>query len=275
MFPNVYGFDWTPGRLIFLGIFFTVVLAIAVTVALAWWRTLRDIRAKKLDSIRWHAEFHDLASGDRACRHEFTGEYRHRTCDRFFDCRRCPTHAQLTAAAGEHTPAEDANPFGLSFPAGLLYHRGHTWVREEPDGTVTIGLDDFARRLVGTPEEVHLPLRGCKLTLNAPAWSMRRGGVDVRVLAPVDGEVIETGGPNADFYLKLKPPAGHADTRHLLRGAEIPPWLSRELERLQLLVATPAGMPALADGGVLAEDLPANCPEADWDAVWGHLFLEP
>jgi hypothetical protein len=274
MFPNVYGFHWTAGHLVFLGLFFVVVLTTAVTVALAWWRSIRDFRAKKLESIRWHAEFHDLASRDRACRHEFTGEFLHRTCDRAFDCRGCAMHAQLTAGA-QPAAEQDVHPFGLSFPSDRLYHRGHTWVREERDGTLTVGLDDFAQHLLGTPDTVRLPHRGAKLAANGAAWSMRRGGIEVRVLAPVDGEVIAAGGPGAEFYLKLKPNAAHADTRHLLRGAEISPWLSRELERLQLLLTTSAGMPALADGGVLVDDLPKNCPDADWDNVWGHLFLEP
>jgi DNA mismatch repair protein MutS len=31
----------------------------------------------------------------------------------------------------------------------------------------------------------------------------------------------------------------------------------------------------LADGGVMVEDVPAAQPKADWDAVWGRVFLEP
>jgi len=31
----------------------------------------------------------------------------------------------------------------------------------------------------------------------------------------------------------------------------------------------------LPDGGVLVEDAPGSLPDADWDAVWGKLFLEP
>ncbi len=274
MFPNVYGFEWTPGHLIFLGVFFAVVLTIGSTVALAAWRAVRDRRAGNLDAIRWKSDFHDLPARDRVCRHEFTGEFRNRTCDRGFDCRGCATHAKLVSLALAAPPAE-SHPFGLDFPADRLYHRGHTWVREEKDGTVTVGLDDFARRLVGTPDEVRLPRLGENLAANGAAWTMRRNGTEVRVLAPVDGEVTATGGPDDGFYLKLKPKPARVDTRHLLRGAEIHPWLNRELERLQMRMSVHAGLPALADGGVLMEDLPANCPDADWDAVWGELFLEP
>jgi hypothetical protein len=274
MFPNVYGFHWSAGHLVFLGLFFAVVATVAVTVSLAWIRVRRDLRARKVDSIRWHSEFHDLPLRDRSCRHELAGEFRQRTCELAFECRECATHARL-AAARPPAPAVEANPFGLDFPSDRQYHRGHTWVRQERDGTITVGLDDFARRLVGEPEEVVLPRTGEELAANGVAWMMRRGGVEVRVLAPVEGEVIGTGGPAAGFYLKLKPVAAQADTRHLLRGAEIRPWLGRELERLQMLLSERAGMPALADGGVLVDDLPKSCPDANWDAVWGELFMHP
>jgi hypothetical protein len=32
---------------------------------------------------------------------------------------------------------------------------------------------------------------------------------------------------------------------------------------------------SLADGGELVNDIPAHYPAANWDAVWGEVFLEP
>ena len=56
--------------------------------------------------------------------------------------------------------------FGLSIPLDRYYHRGHTWVRPEADGTVTFGLDALGQRLVGTPERLELPAVGAGLTVN-------------------------------------------------------------------------------------------------------------
>jgi len=92
----------------------------------------------------------------------------------------------------------------------------------------------------------------------------------------VDGEVVSVGGPDLGWYLKIRPAeAGEPAFRHLLRGAEIKPWILRELERLHLALSMTEGSPTLADGGVLVGDLAANCPKADWDAVCGEMFLEP
>jgi glycine cleavage system H protein len=91
------------------------------------------------------------------------------------------SHAVHLKAAGL---AEEEQPFGLNFPADRLYHRGHTWVRKENDGTLAVGLDDFGARVAGTPDHVELPQPGERVEANGPGWTMRRNGVAVRILAP-------------------------------------------------------------------------------------------
>jgi hypothetical protein len=103
---------------------------------------------------------------------------------------------------------------------------------------------------------------------------MRKRNADVRVLCPVDGEVVETGGPESGWYLRVRP-SGEAPAAHLLRGPEVRFWMMRELERLQLLLSPPAASPSLADGGVLVEDIASGYPDRDWDAVCGAIFLQP
>src|SRR5512144_417024 len=49
---------------------------------------------------------------------------------------------------------------GYELPDGLHYHRGHTWVRVEDGETVAVGIDDFARRLIGPARGVRLPAVG-------------------------------------------------------------------------------------------------------------------
>jgi hypothetical protein len=157
-----------------------------------------------------------------------------------------------------------------------MYHRGHTWARPEADGTVTVGLDDLGARLLGTPDGVDLPAPGSRVQTNGTAFRVHKREADVRVLSPVDGEVVETGGVDRGFFLRVKPLDGPIDMRHLLRGGEVKPWLMRELERLQLaLTMEGASVPSLADGGVPVADIAAAYPTTDWDAVCGEMFLEP
>jgi glycine cleavage system H protein len=154
-----------------------------------------------------------------------------------------------------------------------MYHRGHTWVKPEPDGTVLVGLDELAARVTGQAIEVDLPAAGSRVRVNGMAWEVRRDGTSARVLSPVDGTVVEKGGPESGWFLRIKP--DKTDQPHLLSGGEARAWMQRELERVGMLLAVPAVGPSLADGGVMVEDLPAASPDADWDAVWGGVFLQP
>ena len=274
MLPWVCGFTWSAGHLIFLGIFFSVVLIILSTVMLASLRSVRDFKQQHLATISWEVDFEDLPASTRHCRHEFTGEFKQRICNLGFDCRECSTHAKLIAAA---RPLESENNAvcGIEIPDDRLYHRGHTWVQPQSDGSWTIGLDEFGSRLIGSTESVELPAVGSRLQVNGLAWRFRKAGSEVRILSPVDGEVVETGGSSSAWYVRVKPASQEVDTRHLLRGAEVQAWMVKEMERLELALSPEGVGVALADGGTLLEDVPKACPEADWDAVWGDTFLQP
>ena len=274
MFPNVYGFSWTPLHLIFLGVFFSVAVVIAITVVIAAIRARHELDLGNAARIRWHSDFEELPSRDRVCRHEFTGEFRDRRCDNAFDCRHCTTHAKLIEARPPE-PAPDECVSGLSFPADRMYHRGHTWVKEQPDGTLAIGPDQLAERMFGRLDQVEVPPPATRVTVNDVAWTVRKNGHEFRVLSPVDGEVVRAGGPDDNYYLTVRPTGGTFNSTHLLRGAEVRPWVVRELQRLQTLVSPDPSMPALADGGVLVDDAAAALPEVNWPAVWGEMLLEP
>jgi len=274
--PWNYGFEWNTGHIIFLGAFYTVLVIVATTVVNALIRARRDLRARQVESIRWHSEFGDLPVSDRVCRHVLNGEFRERTCPHAFDCRECETHAKwIEKHAIAQNPEFEEEVLGMSFPLDRFYHRGHTWARPEDDGTVTIGLDELGKRLIGSPGIVDLPAPGTHIVANGTAFRVHKRDADVRILAPLDGEVVETGGPERGWYLRIKPlAAGEPAFRHLLRGSEVKAWLSRELERLQLALVAEGATPTLADGGVPVDDIAACYPDADWDAVCGEMFLQ-
>jgi glycine cleavage system H lipoate-binding protein len=274
MLPWNYGFHWSAGTIIFLGAFYTVLVVVATTLLSAAWRSYRALARRKVEEIRWHSDFHDLTPADRACRHVLTGEFKSRECPNAFDCRQCETHAKLVERRPVQQPAEhEEDIFGMAFPLDRFYHRGHTWAKMEPDGTVTVGLDELGKRLLGTPDRVELPQAGAHVETNGAAFRVHKREADVRVLSPVDGKVVETGGPEQGWYLRVAPK--DFNLTHLLRGAEVKPWLMREMERLQLALSMEGAAPTLADGGVPVDDIPAAYPRADWDSVCGDMFLQP
>jgi glycine cleavage system H protein len=279
MFPWSPDFTFDAGHVVFLGAFYLVVLVIAGSVATAAFRAGRDFRQHRQEAIRWHADFEDLPVSARRCRHDLTGEVRSRTCPNAFDCRECATHPAFVAlrAPDFDSVAGTGSDYGLSMPPDRMYHRGHTWAKKEEDGTVTVGLDDLGRRLLGRPDHLELPSCGTRVEANGVAIRAKKGNADVRLLSPVDGTVVEVGSLEDGWLYRVAPPEGDLDTRHLLSGAEVRPWILREVERLQNVLAgekSGVGL-ALADGGTPLEDLSVAIPRDDWDRALGEMFLEP
>jgi glycine cleavage system H lipoate-binding protein len=277
MLPWNYGFHWNAAHILFLGAFYSVLAAVIATLIAAARRSRKALLEHRVEEIGWHADFHDLPARDRLCRHVLSGELESRECPNAFDCRHCATHAQLIQRHPVETPCKpEEDLFGMAFPLDRFYHRGHTWAHPEPDGTVTVGLDELGEKLLGIPDAVDLPKPGAHVETNGTAFRVHKRGANVRVLSPIDGVVVETGGADRGWYLKVQPEAtGEPAFRHLLRGVEVRPWLMREMERLQLSLVAQDEAPTLADGGVPVADIAASYPKADWDAVCGEMFLEP
>ena len=90
-------------------------------------------------------------------------------------------------------------------PLDRYYHRGHTWVQPADDGCFTVGLDDLALRMIGKPEQIELPAVGTEISAQGTGWVMKKGKASLRVLAPMDGVVVEQGTEEAGWYLKIRP----------------------------------------------------------------------
>lgn len=270
MFPGVSGFHWSPVHIIFLSAFGVVLSVLLMTLATAFFRTLRDISGGRSAAIGWHCDFEELPRQERLCRHAFAGAAPGRVCDRGFDCRECQAHPKF---ASIETRRPTTLPVGLDYPETRFYHRGHTWVEPQADGTALVGLDDLGMRVFGEPDQMELPAVGTRLSVNGAAWRMTRNGASVCVRSPLEGEVIARGAPGGQWQLKVKPEAIERAFRHLLRGAEAQAWVNAETDRLMILLSgTPTGA-ALADGGALVSDLQKALPDAPWDEVSAAMFL--
>lgn len=264
MFPWVYGFEWTAGNVIFLGLFFSVVIVILTTVAVAVVRSRRAFKERRHHEVKWESTFEDLGSEARPCRHQLSGETDQRMCRHGFECKDCSFHKQMLDSAYKLVEAE----------SDRYYHRGHAWVRKESYSTVIIGLDDFATRIVGPKARAKLPKIGRMIHENGTAWRFLLGDESVRVLAPVSGQVIEHGGPDRGWYLKVKLLDQGADLRHLLTGNEVNPWMEYEMARLIRMIPESC-QAGLTEDGQLVDDVTAKCPSLEWDLVCSEILLEP
>lgn len=119
----------------------------------------------------------------------------------------------------------------MTIPADLKYTSSHEWVRVEADGSVAVGISDFAQDALGDIVFVDLPKVGQVLTAGkdcAVVESVKAAG---DVYAPLSGEVVAVNQAVADapesinsdafgaWMFKMKP-ANMADVDALLSAEE-------------------------------------------------------
>lgn len=78
----------------------------------------------------------------------------------------------------------------MNIPAELKYTESHEWVRLESDGSITVGITEFAQDALGDIVFVDLPKVGQALTAGkecAVVESVKAAG---DIYAPVTGEVL-------------------------------------------------------------------------------------
>jgi glycine cleavage system H protein len=118
----------------------------------------------------------------------------------------------------------------MSIPAELKYTESHEWVRREADGTLTVGITEFAQEALGDMVFVELPEVGRSLGKGEACAVVESVKAASDVYAPVAGEVIAVNATLAEkpelinsnafeaWMFRLKP-ANVADIDALLDAA--------------------------------------------------------
>lgn len=94
----------------------------------------------------------------------------------------------------------------MNVPAELKYTASHEWVRKEADGTVTIGITDFAQEALGDVVFVELPEVGRKVAAEEACAVVESVKAASDIYAPLAGVVTA-----ANDALKDAPEAINAD----------------------------------------------------------------
>ena len=83
-------------------------------------------------------------------------------------------------------------------PSELKYSKSHEWVRDEGDGTVTIGITDHAQALLGDLVFVELPEPGTEVSAGTECAVVESVKAASDVYSPISGEVTEVNEALAD-----------------------------------------------------------------------------
>jgi glycine cleavage system H protein len=76
-------------------------------------------------------------------------------------------------------------------PAELKYTKSHEWVKDNGDGTVTVGITDHAQELLGDMVFVEVPEVGRAVSAGEDCAVVESVKAASDVYSPVSGEVVE------------------------------------------------------------------------------------
>jgi glycine cleavage system H protein len=169
-------------------------------------------------------------------------------------------------------------------PADLFFHRGHTWVRLDGGDTVTVGIDDFAQKLVGPIGSLRLPAVGTSVAQGEPALALN-GGL-VPMLSPVDGEVVAVnaaleGWPDLvkhapyteGWVMKVRSSRLAANLRNLLSGNLAHRWMDTVCESLGAEMSPMELGKVYLDGGQVVDGIARSLSPEAADQLARRFFL--
>ena len=231
----------------------------------------------------WQDMFKRLPARQRPCIHYLKKRIRFRPCLQEYRCGNCEfdqffddqytVHAMLA-------PVEVLEIEGFHVPQGYYLHPGHAWLKIEDQLTVTIGLDDFAHRLLGPFTRIKAPLIGKKVVQDQPGLALLRSDQTAEMLSPVSGVVtavnpeLHADGcrklqqqPYADgWILRVHTTQLRQDMARLLMGHESADFIRQEIAGVLAMVEEVSG-PLAADGGFLASDICGKLPQIGWERL--------
>ncbi|MFN7571992.1 MAG: glycine cleavage system protein GcvH [Betaproteobacteria bacterium] len=94
----------------------------------------------------------------------------------------------------------------MNVPANLKYTTSHEWVRQEADGSLTVGITDYAQDALGDLVYVELPAVGRTLAAGEACAVVESVKAASDVYAPIAGQVLAV-----NEELSSKPEAVNAD----------------------------------------------------------------
>lgn len=208
-----------------------------------------------------------------------------------FFCRYLTLRTGETGA--ERGPAEFVEWFRV--PREVQFHQGHGWVQTGVEGVASLGLDDFAQKLVGRVDSIDLPPVGSRVAQGEKGWVLRVGAHAIPMLSPIDGEVVAVneeaarspGIVNEDpfgkgWLLKVRPDRLAANRTNLFTGRLARRWMEETLHGLRVTMGEGLGplyqdggttLPVHQNGGAPVQGIARALYGTDWEPKVREHFL--
>jgi len=87
--------------------------------------------------------------------------------------------------------ADDFTQGEFAIPGGVFISKNHTWVSMTQAGIAKIGIDDFAKKLIGRVYSVELPNLGMDVKAGQPLFTIKQGSRSITFNSPISGKVSQ------------------------------------------------------------------------------------
>lgn len=91
----------------------------------------------------------------------------------------------------------------MTAPDNLKYTKSHEWIRQEPDGTVSVGITFHAQEQLGDVVFVETPAPGRKVKQGDECGVIESVKAAADIYAPLSGEIVAANGELADAPEKV------------------------------------------------------------------------
>jgi len=175
---------------------------------------------------------------------------------------------------------------GFAVPNDVMFHPGHAWARLDDMDTVTVGMDDFAARLLGSVDSISLPKLGSQVKQGSLGWGFRADSRVIHMLSPVEGEVVAVNdtvaqSPDAAFddpygsgwLFKVKSDNLPRSLKNMIPSGMVGEWLETVRQTLAARVSGPNSAPLYADGGEPIRGFAKIVDPERWDDLAREFFL--
>ncbi len=87
--------------------------------------------------------------------------------------------------------SDDFTQGEFSIPGGVFIAINHTWVSMNQAGIAKIGIDDFAKKLIGRVYSIELPNLGMNVNAGQPLFTITQGNRSITFNSPISGKVSQ------------------------------------------------------------------------------------
>lgn len=182
-------------------------------------------------------------------------------------------------------------PWGLDeIPDNVFLSKGHVWLRREPAGTVTVGVDPMLVSLLGGVEHAYTLEEGDEVKSGGPLAMLRRGSRALKIRSPVTGRITEINDRTHDapetvanepfndgWIYRIEPESLYDSLHETFVGNDAATFLRREVVRLRDLLEEATSLhdspvALAADGGLPVDNLADHIDDQAWEELISKFF---